>query len=425
MNDSGTLSPFQRLRSRDWGALVRRRWPFGAAVLLALLLSAWALSRRTGGAQGAETKGAAGAAEAPQAAESADSVVTLDSTSLGLAAIEVRPASAAGAAGLVANGTITYDANHVSMVAPRAEGRVTSVRADLGQSVEQGSVLAILESSDVGQSRGDAERAAATLEVARQTYEREKSLYEQQVASQKEMLEAQAAYRSAQADYNAARARMRALGATGGGSATAGGSYALVAPVAGTVVERNAMPGQIAGPETNLFTVADLRYVWINVDVYESDVRRVRTGAPATVVTRAMPGETFRGSVTYAGGVVDTATRTLKVRVQVENPGKRLRPGMYAEVRIMTPQGISSGQSDSAAVVVPDVAVQDLGGKPAVFVPAGPPGRFVARTVTVGPRAGSGFITITSGLRLGESIVVKGAFQLKSELMKASFGEKE
>lgn len=425
MHDSRIFSARQRLRSHDWGALGRRRWHFGATALLVLLLGAWAVFHRTERAEGAAAKGAVGAAGGLQKMEGADSVVTLDSTSLRLAAIEVQPATASNGAGLMANGTITYDANHVSVVAPRAEGRVTAVRADLGQRVGPGSVLAVLESSDIGQTRGDVARAAATLDVAKQTYEREKSLYEQQVTSQKAMLEAQAVYRSAQADYNAARARMRALGATGGTSDAAGGSYALVAPVAGTVVSRNAMPGQIAGPETSLFTVADLRYVWIDVGVYESDLRRVRTGAPATVVTRATPGETFRGRVTYAGGVVDSVTRTIKIRVEVENAGQRLRPGMYAEVRIETPEGTSPAQSDSGPAVVPEVAVQDLNGKPVVFVPAGASGRFVARGVMVGPRAGGSFVTITSGLRLGDTIVVKGAFQLKSELMKASFGEKE
>lgn len=430
MNDAPT-SP--RLGPRDWPALVQRRWPVAAGVLLVLILGAWALSHRGARAEGAETtaeaKGAAaaeaGGKEGAERKEGSDSVVTLDSTSLGLAEIEVGTAAASGAVGLVANGTITYDANHVSVVAPRAEGRVSSVRADLGQPVQPGSVLAVLESSDVGQSRGDVERAQATLEVARQSYEREKTLYDQKVTSQKELLEAQAAYRSAQAEFNAARARLRALGALGGSSDVAGGSYTLVSPLAGTVVERNAMPGQIAGPGTNLFTVADLRRVWINVDVYESDVRRVRTGAAATVVTRAMPGETFRGRVTYAGGVVDTATRTLKVRVDVENPGQRLRPGMYAEVRIDAPPGAASIPAAGESVVVPQLAVQDLNGKTVVFVPAGGPGRFAARTVSVGPQVGGGFVTITSGLRVGDQIVVKGAFQLKSELMKSSFGGDE
>lgn len=414
----------QRIRSAEWRAIARRNWPILGAVMLALVLGAWALTRRGASAESAGASGSPSGAVSTEEKAGVDSVVTLDSASLQLVAIEVRPASALAGSGLVANGTITYDANHVSVVAPRAEGRVSAVRSDLGQRVGPGDVLAILESPEIGQSRGDVARAEAALEVAKQNYDREKSLFEQQVASQKSMLEAQAAYRSAQADYNAARARNRALGASIGVT-DAGGSYALVTPVGGTVVERNAMPGQIAGPQTNLFTVADLRHVWINVDVYESDLSRVHTGAPARVTTRAMPGETFRGRVSFAGGVVDTTTRTVKVRVDVKNPGQRLRPGMYAEVRIDALPGTDPSQTEAGPVVLPETAVQDLNGKSVVFVPAGAAGRFLARAVTLGPRVGEGLVSITSGLRSGDSVVVKGAFQLKSELMKASFGDDE
>lgn len=425
MNESRNPPAGQRIRSADWRALARRNWLIVGAVMLALVLGAWALSRRGARAQSAGSSGSSSGAVSTEEKAGVDSVVTLDSASLQLVAIEVRPASALAGSGLVANGTITYDANHVSVVAPRAEGRVSAVRADLGQRVGPGSVLAILESPEIGQSRGDVARAEAALEVAQQNYDREKSLFEQQVSSQKSMLEAQAAYRSAQADYNAARARNRALGASGAAAPDAGGSYALVTPVGGTVVERNAMPGQIAGPQTNLFTVADLRHVWINVDVYESDLARVHNGAAARVTTRAMPGETFRGRVTFAGGVVDSTTRTVKVRVEVENPGQRLRPGMYAEVRIDALPDTLPAQTAAGPVVLPDIAVQDLNGKSVVFVPAGAPGRFVARAVILGTRVGDGLVSITSGLRSGDSVVVKGAFQLKSELMKASFGGDE
>ena len=422
MNTASTSST----SGRDWRALARRRWPLVAVGLAALVLGAWIVSHRGQRAEGAEAKGAeSGDGVSKEGKEGTDSVVALSTASRRLIEIELTTVSSSGAATLTANGTITYDANHVSVVASRAEGRVVAVRADLGQAVQQGSVLAILESSEVGQTRGELERAQANLEVAKQTYEREKSLYEQQVSSQKEMLEAQAAYRSAQAEYNAARSKIRALGASVDGPDAAGGSFALVSSVAGTVVERNAMPGQIAGPATNLFTVADLRRVWINVDVYESDVRRVRVGAPAKIVTRAMPRQTFRGRVTYAGGVVDTATRTLKVRVEVENMGQRLRPGMYAQVQIETPRGATVTPDSGATLLVPELAVQDLDGKSVVFVPGGTPGRFVARAITVGPRLGGGFVPVLSGLRPGDQVVTKGAFQLKSELLKASFGEKE
>jgi cobalt-zinc-cadmium efflux system membrane fusion protein len=411
MTNPGSTPDHASPPPRDWRSVSRRRWPLIAAALAIVLLAAWALLRRG--------SSATSAAEATpvEATAGSDSTVHLDTAAMRLAGVDVQPVTATGGGMLTANGTITYDANHVSVIASRTEGRVVSVRADLGAQVAAGAVLAVVESQDVGQTRGDLERARANVDVARRNYEREKRLFEQEISPQKEMLDAEAIYRSAEADLRAATARLRAIGASAG----EGGTFYLTTPIGGTVVERNASPGQTAGPATNLFTVADLRRVWITVDVYERDLARVRRGARATVVPTALPSEGFAGTVTFAGGIVDTATRTFKVRVEVDNTAQRLRPGMFAQVRIETP--VIAGAAET--VTIPEVAVQDLNGKPVVFVAVGAPGQFVARPVTVGQTAGGGMVTITDGLRAGERIAVKGAFQLKAELTKASFGEEE
>jgi cobalt-zinc-cadmium efflux system membrane fusion protein len=401
----------------------RRRLPAGlhGLLLLSLALAGMANACSSGEAKpderGARPETSSETAPEATEAETTDSVVRLDSAAQRLAGIEVRAVDTAGTNALVANGTITYDANRVAVVGPRVEGRLAAVRADLGERVGAGAVLAVVESPEVGELRGELARAEATLEVARRNYEREQRLFRQEITSQKELLEAEGAYRSAEADIASARARLEAVGAGSG----KGAAFGLRTPLSGTVVERNASPGQLVDPSSNLFTVADIRDVWITVDVYESDLSRVQQGAPATVLPRALPGEEFEGRVTYAGGVVDSATRTFKVRVQVENPERRLRPGMFAQVRIAATA--ASGQERPAAV--PQTAVQDLEGKPVVFVPGRRAGEFIARMVTVGPPAGDTMVTITDGLRLGDRIVTRGAFQLKSELTKASFAEEE
>ena len=127
------------------------------------------------------------------------------------------------------------------------------------------------------------------------------------------------------------------------------------------------------------------------------------------------------GRVTYAGGVVDTSSHTFKVRVEVANSARRLRPGMFAQVRIQTAGTAASSQTLS----VPEVAVQEINGKQVVFVATASPNKFVVRPVILGPRAGGGMVIVTQGLTAGENIVIKGAFQLKAELTKASFGEGE
>jgi cobalt-zinc-cadmium efflux system membrane fusion protein len=291
------------------------------------------------------------------------------------------------------------------------------MHADLGERVAEGQRLATVESAEISQIRGDLERSRAAADIAKRNYEREKRLYEQNISPQKEMLDAEGLYRTAEADVRGAEAKLRTYGATVG----QGGSFELSSPIAGTVVERSASPGQIVGPQTNLFTVADLTRVWITIDVYEADFGRLRTGAPVTVVPVALPSASFRGRVRSMGGVVDTTTHTFKVRVVVENPGQQLRPGMFAQVRIEVPGDAARGTS----VVVPELAVQDVNGAPAVFVATADSSRFVVRRITVGTRTGNGGLAVTRGLSPQDRIVTKGAFQLKAELMKSSFSEPE
>ena len=384
---------------------------------LSLLLCVFAVAGcGAGGETPAERPPDEAAAAAPDTTAPSDSTVTLDSVAQRIAGVELVTVAPDSGGALVANGTITYDGNHVSVVASRAEGRVSKVLADLGSRVRSGDLLARIQSPEVGETEGELERAEAAVEVARRNYEREKRLYEQSISSQKEMLEAENDYRTAQADLKGTQAKLAALGAAN----ARGGTFGLASPISGVIVERHATPGQIVGPETDLFTVADLRHVWITVDLYETDYGRVRNGAAAQVMPSALPADTFPGKVTFAGGIVDSVSRTIKVRVQVENESQRLRPGMFAQVRIVTPD-----KTSDARLAVPELAVQNLDGTPVVFVAGSEPGRYTARRVTLGGPAGSGMLAVRDGLRPGERVAVKGAFQLKAELTKASFGEEE
>lgn len=382
----------------------------GAAIALALI-AGWIIFRPKTAPM--TTAAATKPAVAP------DSIIVLDSIAQRLAAIQLETVGTGGGDSLIANGTITYDANRVSVVASNVSGRLVTVRADLGQSVTAGALLATVESPEVGAIRGDLERARSIVEIAQRNYDREKRLYEQQITPQRELLDAEATLRTAEADFRSATARLSAIGATDAGGGH-GATFGLAAPIAGVVVDRTASPGQSVGPSTSLFTIADLRNVWINVDVYERDLSRIRTGAAASVSPSAFSTEQLAGRVTYAGGVVDTASRTFKVRVEVANSNLRLRPGMFAQVRIAAARGATVG----AQISVPEIAVQDVNGKQVVFVATPTAGQFVARAVNVGDRS-AGRVVITNGLRAGDRIVVNGAFQLKAELMKASFGDGE
>ena len=176
-------------------------------------------------------------------------------------------------------------------------------------------------------------------------------------------------------------------------------------PVTGYVIEKHALEGQHVMPGQSLYKIADLSTVWVEADLYEGELPRVRVGAPATVTIDAYPGERFTGRVAFIYPFVGEQTRTVKVRFALANRGARLKPGMYANVELPT----STGRS----LVVPTNALLDSGQEQIVFVAQGD-GYFEPRSVKVGRRLNDA-IEILEGLKEGESVATGAAFFLDSE----------
>ncbi|MBI1797610.1 MAG: efflux RND transporter periplasmic adaptor subunit [Candidatus Eisenbacteria bacterium] len=174
---------------------------------------------------------------------------------------------------------------------------------------------------------------------------------------------------------------------------------------AGVVLERFVTEGQQIGPDTPLFTIADLGRVWVLADVYEMDAARVRTGDRATFVPDAMGGAARSGAIEFVYPTVSGETRTLKVRLALDNPGGALKPGMYGRVRIAGRGG--------PALVVPGEAVIETGERRYVFL-AHAGGRFEPRTVTTGAR-GDGMVQVLSGVAEGDTVAASAAFLIDSE----------
>lgn len=338
-------------------------------------------------------------------------IVELDSAALAMAGILQGEADTVQSTVLPATGTITYDQNRVSHIGPRTEGRILSLRADLGDRVRSGQVLAVLESPEVGATRADLHEAESMLEIARENYDRERRLEEQGISSRRELLEAERELRQAEAALLRAGERLQALGAGHGD----GSQFTVTSPFAGVVVEKHATRGEVVGPSDQLFTVADLGRLWIELDVYERDLRHVALGQPVQVTTTAFPDRTFEGEIVYIGDILDPARRTVRSRVEVENPGGALRPGMFARAAIR----VSGG---ATVVVVPRQAVQTVEDRQVVWVPGDQPGHFMARPVEVGQTLEGNRVEILSGLEPGERIVTEGAFTLKAQLSKGEFG---
>jgi RND family efflux transporter MFP subunit len=179
----------------------------------------------------------------------------------------------------------------------------------------------------------------------------------------------------------------------------------LYSDESGYVLAKVALHGMRVTPADSLFDIADLSRVWVMADVYEADLPSVRLGMTATIETASTPGQKLRGPVTFISPIVEAATRTTKVRVEIENPGGRLKPDMFADVTLDVELG--------SALVVPEGAIIDAGARKLAFVDLGE-GRYEPREVTLGARADAGFVVL-SGLAAGEKVVVAANFLIDSE----------
>jgi cobalt-zinc-cadmium efflux system membrane fusion protein len=361
--------------------------------------------------------GDAAPAETAAAEEHAgeEGVVVLDTAAIRLGGIQVGEVQSVTTTALAVTGSITFDADRVSHVGSRSNGRIVAVRSDLGAQVARGQALATLESVEVGQIRAEEREAEALLKIAQENYAREQRLAEQGISSRKELLEAEAMLRRGEAALHSAEDRLQVLGASHDHGA--GGEFTLVAPFAGVVVARDASLGEMATPADTLFTVADLSEVWIELDIFERDLARVRRGQSVAVLVSAYPSRSFPGRIVYVGDVLDPAKRTVRARVEIPNRDGALKPGMFATANIQV------GGGGRPMAVVPQDAVQTVEGKLVVFVPGDAPGEFRTVAVEVGPTTDGNRVVILSGIAPGSRVVTVGAFALRSELSKGEIGE--
>ena len=205
--------------------------------------------------------------------------------------------------------------------------------ASPGERVEAGQPLVVLESSELGKARAAHRwRARARCSRARRA-SASASWSSDRIAARRELQEAEAELEAAEAELRAAAAQLSALGvapsefvAERGGDAR----FTLRSPLAGTVLERQVAQGRVAEPGQALFRIADLARLWLVVHAFERDAVRVQAGSPARVTFSALPGRTAAGTVRRIGSQVDTSSRTIPIRIDVENPDGALRPGMSA-----------------------------------------------------------------------------------------------
>jgi cobalt-zinc-cadmium efflux system membrane fusion protein len=314
-------------------------------------------------------------------------------------------------------GELAVDERAYAEVSAPVAARVTRLLVNAGDAVRSGQTLAELTSPGLGRARADYLSAAARVKLADAVLERRQGLAAEKIVPLREVQEAESAAAEARAALRAARAELAAYGveppADDGEGATSS-TFGLQSPVAGSVIERNAIVGQMLDPSTPAFRVGNLSTLWLTVHAFERDAVRIERGTPARIAFPALPGQDFHGAVTLVGRGVNRESRTVPVRLDVKNAGGALRPGMSATAALPV------GASGAAILTVPVAAVQRVRSEWCVFLPKDA-GAFEVRRIGRGRDLG-GEVEVLSGLRAGETIVVEGAFLLKAQAEKSEAG---
>lgn len=336
---------------------------------------------------------------------------------------------------VVAPGRLAFDAEAMAHVGSAVTGRASEIKVRVGDTVKKGDELLIIESAELGeaqsallQARTSLVVAKAAVEPTKNAYERAKALHEKSdgialAEVQKrdaEFRAATGAAQNAEETFAAAANRLRLFGMTAGDvsslvqSGRINPTLSIKAPLGGTVIEREVTLGELVAPDKErLLVIAATDPLWVLADVPESRLGDIAVGATADVSIVALTGAKVTGKVSHVAPSLDADTRTVRVRIDVANPGGKLRPGMFARV------AIAGTSNDEPVVVVPDEAVQTVEGAPAVFVPvANEPNTFAKRAVKVGKSVG-GLVPILDGLKDGEPLVTAGSFILKADLGKS------
>jgi cobalt-zinc-cadmium efflux system membrane fusion protein len=315
-------------------------------------------------------------------------------------------------------GELAVDEGAYAEVGVPVASRVVRLLAGVGEAVNVNQALLELQSTDVGRARADYLTATAHLTLAESALKRKRDLAAERIAPEREVQEAESAATAARAEVRAATAALNAMGVRvpdrAGAEDFRSSMFTLHSPVPGTVIERRAMRGQMLDPGTAAFRIADLSTLWLAAHAFERDALRIQQGTTARITFSALPGQEFTGRVTMVGRQVSSESRTIDVRIEVRNPDGVLRPGMSASA--VLPIGVSN----TPILAVPVAAVQRVSASWCVFVPKAT-GLFEVRRIGRGRDLGTE-VEVLSGLRAGETIVVDGAFLLKSQAERADAG---
>ena len=304
-------------------------------------------------------------------------------------------------------GEVHLNEDRTVHVVPRLAGLVESVSANAGDRVRRGQVLAVLASQELANHRSDLLAVQKRLELARSTFGREKKLWEEKVSAQQDYLQAETALQEAEIAAQSARQKLVALGAP---ELAPGSNLARyeIRPIDGVITEKKISAGQVLKDDADIFVVADLSSVWVEVTVQAKDLNVVKVGQKAIVRASSFQAEAS-GKVSYVGALIGEQTRAAKARIVLPNPKGLWRPGLPVNVEL------TADEVDVPLAVSAD-AVQTLREGPVVFGRYGD--KFEARPVELG-RSDGKTVEVLGGLEPGERYASRNSFVIKADIGKA------
>jgi cobalt-zinc-cadmium efflux system membrane fusion protein len=316
-------------------------------------------------------------------------------------------------------GEVMANADRLAHIVPRVSGVVREVRKSLGDRVRKGEVMAVLESRELADAKAAFLNATEKHALARANFTREEDLWKKRISPEQDYLQARQALAEVRIELRSAEQKLHALGFSDEYLAQLPSQpdmsytrFEIVAPFEGTVIEKHISTGETRKDDAEVFIVADLSSVWVNLSVYQKDMPYIRKGQPVAVSAgHGIPD--MGGVISYIGPLVGEQTRTAVARVELPNKAGNLRPGLFVT-------GLITVDSVPVPLLIPKTAVQTVEDKPSVFVKSGE--GFVLRHVTTG-RSNETHIEVTSGLEPGTRYATSGAFTLKAQLSKGAFGD--
>jgi cobalt-zinc-cadmium efflux system membrane fusion protein len=356
----------------------------------------------------------------PGATDDQQGVVKLDADAIEAAGIEVA-AVEAGTIGhrVVVPGMIVPHADRIAQVSVRLPAMVTELQKRLGDRVDKGEIVAVLESREVADAKSDYLAARLTNDLQQDLFDREKALWDKRVSSEQQWLRARNSAANAKMRFDTSRQKLFALGVTAQEVAalpdqpeTSLRRQEVLAPMSGRIVERKVELGAIVGRdnlETELFVIADLDRVWVEVAVSPEDAPLVRNGQTVSVAARGVT-EKAEGKVIFISPMLDKNTHSARVVAEIDNNAGVWRPGSFVTA------AIAFGEQ-SVPLAVPVGALQTMDGGPVAFVRTAE--GFQRRQVVLG-QSDDRAIEVVSGLHLGETIAVTNTFLLKAEMLKGA-----